>query len=59
MAGKESRSKGSGRGLKGELGFSGDGGRGVGGDEHDGGARPDTGVDVAKAWVALRTHIEI
>ena len=49
MAGKESRSKGSGRGLKGETGISGDNGRGVRGDEYGGGASPDTGVGVAKS----------
>ena len=48
MAGKESRSKGSGRGLKGKTGVSGDNGRGVRGDEYGGGASPDTGVGVAR-----------
>jgi len=49
MAGKESRSKGSGRGLKGKTGFSGDDWREVRGDEYEGGASPDVGVGVAKS----------
>ena len=49
MAGKESRSKGSGRGLKDDTGFSGDDGREVRGDEHEGGASPDNGVGAAKS----------
>ena len=49
MAGKESRSKGSGRGLKGDTGFSGDNGRELRGDEHEGGASPDNGVDATKS----------
>ena len=49
MAGKESRSKGSGRGLKGRAGFSGDDGRGVRGDDREGGADTDVGADVAES----------
>lgn len=49
MAGKDSRNKGSGRGLKGRTGFSGDDGRGVRGDDHDGGASTDAGADVAES----------
>ena len=49
MAGKESRSRGSGRGLKGETGFSGDDGRGVRGDEHEEGSSPEIGVGAAES----------
>lgn len=49
MAGKESRSKGSGRGLKGRTGFSGDGGRAVRGDDHEGGASTGVGVGVTES----------
>jgi len=49
MAGKDSKSKGSGRGLNGETGFSGGDGRGVRGDKHEGSARTDTGVGVAES----------
>ena len=43
IAGKESRSKGRGRGLKGKPGFSGDEERGVRGDEPEGVGSPDVG----------------
>ena len=49
MAGKESRSKGRGRGLRGGTGFSGDDGGGVRGDEHKGSARTDVGVGVTES----------
>lgn len=50
MAGKESRSKGSGRGLRGRASFSGDDGRGVREDDHSGGAGTDAGVDVVESF---------
>ena len=46
MAGKESRSKGSGRGLKGKTGFSGDDGGGVRGDKD---ASPADGIGAEKS----------
>jgi len=50
MAGKESRSRGSGRGLNlDKTGLSGADGRGVRGDEHEGGASSDVGVGVTES----------
>ena len=50
MAGKESRSKGSGRGLKGRTGFSGDDGRGVGRDDQGEDANTDIGVGAVESF---------